>query len=160
VDEARRQTAIDTMRSFRMDERWLEAVDDDSPEWLRDLMATYVRIYSSGDLDALLAESHPEIEIVQPAEFPDRQTYRGHRGVVANLLDWPREWKDFHVEPNRIWEAGDGVFLIDATHSGRSLRMGIEVEVQIFWLFAFEDGLMRSWRMFTSLDEAQEAARS
>lgn len=104
-----------------------------------------------------LAHTHPELEIVQPPEFPDPRTYRGLDGLIEALLDWPSEWEDFAVEPKRIFALGDKV-VVDAIHRGRSRRMEIEVEAQVVWLFSFEDDRTRRWDMFMSIDDAERAA--
>ena len=36
--------------------------------------------------------------------------------------------------------------------------MGLEVEVEVIWLFTYDDDVMRRWDMFLSLDDALEAA--
>lgn len=161
MDPERRESLAQVIRDFRMDERWIDALDDDGPGWLSDLMHGWVAASSAGDVEWILDRIHPDLVIVQPAEFPDRRTYLGREGMIEAFLDWPAEWEDFMVEPTRIFAVGDEQnFIVDAMHSGRSRKMGFEVEVQIVWLFAMEDGSMRSWKMFTSLDEALEAAGS
>ena len=45
-----------------------------------------------------------------------------------------------------------------AIHRGLSRRMGIEVEVEIVWLYTLRQGLLSRWQMFVSLDDAVRAA--
>ena len=62
------------------------------------------------------------------------------------------------VEPKRIFALDEGRFVVSGIHSGRSLKMGLEVEVEVIWLFTYDDDVMRRWDMFLSLDDALEAA--
>ena len=148
------------MRRVVTDEAWLEALDPDSRQWVVDLMPELFEAYRSGDLDWVLAHTHPEIEIVQPPEFPDGRTYRGPEGLVDALLDWPNEWEDFEVEPTRIFALDDDLVVVEAVHRGRSKQMGIDIEAEIVWLYRLEDGRTRRWEMFMSRDAALLAARS
>jgi ketosteroid isomerase-like protein len=159
--EDRRERARQVMVDLGVEvDRWLGALDPDSPEWVVDWTRQTAEAWRGGDLELLLAGSDPEIAIVQPHELPDARTYHGREGVIEALLDWPREWEDFRVEPKRIFALDDEHLVIDTIHRGRSLRMGIEIEAQIVWLFSQVDGLTRRWDMFTTLDEAVEAAGS
>ena len=148
------------MRSFEMDDKWLTALDADSPEWLLTLQRESIDAYRTGDINWLLENTHPEIEIVQPAEFVDGRTYRGLDGLIEALLDWPREWEDFRLEPKRIFALDDTRAVVDAIHRGRSRTMGVEVEAQIVWLLTFEEGRTRRWDMFMNVDDALNAAES
>jgi ketosteroid isomerase-like protein len=147
------------MLSFKWSDEWLTALDPDSPAWLVAWAREWVDAYSAGDLDWVIAHTHPELEIVQPPEFPDARTYRGVDGLIDALLDWPREWEDFAVEPTRIFALDDRA-VVSAVHRGRSRRMEVEVEAEIVWLFAFEDGRTRRWDMFMSVEDALGAASS
>jgi ketosteroid isomerase-like protein len=137
---------------------WLRAVDPDSPERIVDWTRQTADAWQRGDLERLLERSDPEIVIVQPRELPDARTYRGHDGVIEALLDWPREWENFQVEPKRIFALDDDRVVVDTVHRGRSLRMGIEIEADIVWLFSQVGELTRRWDMFTSVDQALAAA--
>jgi hypothetical protein len=52
----------------------------------------------------------------------------------------------------------DSRCVVRAIHHGRSRVADLEVEAEIVWLFTYEDGLMRRWDMFMSLDDALRAA--
>jgi ketosteroid isomerase-like protein len=160
MDEDRRRGARQVMVDLDVGDDWFEALDPDSPAWLRDWTLQTVEAWRAGDLDWVLEYSHPEIEIVQPHELPDARTYNGRDGVIEALLDWPREWEDFQVEATRIFAVDDERIIVDTIHRGRSLKMGIEIEAPIVWLFTREGDLTRRWDMFTSVDQALAAAKS
>jgi ketosteroid isomerase-like protein len=158
MEDDRRRRARQVMVDLDVGEDWFDVVDPDSPEWLREWVRDTYDTWRTGDLDRMLGQSHPEIVIVQPHELPDARTYHGKEGVVDALLDWPREWEDFAVEPKRVFAIGEDRVVVDTIHRGRSLRMGIEIEAPITWLFKQESGLTRRWDMFTSVADALEAA--
>jgi ketosteroid isomerase-like protein len=160
MDPDREQRARDVIQSFGMDEHWIAAVDPDSPEWLEELMRGIVAAFAAGDLESVLENTDPEVEIVQPPELPDGRIYCGLDGFVECLLDWPSEWEDFRVEPTRIYALGDSAFVIEAMHRGRSLRMGLEIEVEIFWLYTLRNGRTLRWDMFMSREATLAAAES
>jgi ketosteroid isomerase-like protein len=155
--EDQRERARETMRGLGFDDRWLDAADQDSPEWMLERLRETVEAYRSGDLDWVLEQSDPEIAIAQPREFPDAGTYRGHEGVIEAILDWPKQWESFELEPKRIFAINDHQFVVVAIHRGRSRQMEIDVEAEFVWLFTLRDGKTRRWEMFLSLDQALEA---
>lgn len=148
------------MQAIAKDVDWLTVLDPDSPRWLVDLQRETLDAYRAGDLGWVLEHTHPDIEIVQPPEFPDGRTYRGLEGLIDAFLDWPNEWEDFHVEPTRIFAPGDGQVFVEAVHRGRSRKMGIDIEAEIFWLYRLQDGRTRRWEMFMTREAALRAARS
>jgi ketosteroid isomerase-like protein len=157
MEDDRRRRARQVMVDLEVGEDWLDAVDPDSPAWLSEWVRELYSVWSTGDLDRMLAQTHPEVEIVQPHELPDARTYHGREGLIDALLDWPREWEDFAVEPKRVFAVGDEI-VVETVHRGRSLRMGIEIEAAIVWLFTREGELTRRWDMFTTIEQALQAA--
>jgi ketosteroid isomerase-like protein len=146
------------MVDIEVGEDWFDALDPNSPDWLCDWVRATYDIWRTGDLDRLLGQSHPEIMIVQPHELPDARAYHGKEGVINALLDWPREWEDFAIEPKRIFAVGGDRIVVDTIHRGRSLRMGIDVQAEVVWLFTQEGELTRRWEMFLSVGQALDVA--
>lgn len=159
TDSADREQVSRLLREFPVHDGWMDTLDPGSPDWLKTLLRETIDAYKAGDVDWVLKRTHPEVVISQPDSLPDARTYLGRDGMLEAFLDWPREWHDFAVEPTRIFAVGDESYIADGIHSGRSLRMGFEVEVRIIWLFDYEDGLLRRWRMYTDVDRALEDAK-
>ena len=61
--------------------------------------------YNRRDLDALLAEMHPEIELKPPLTALAGNVYRGHDGVAAWLADLDETFERTRIEPveSRTW---------------------------------------------------------
>ena len=95
---------------------------------------------------------------MQVPEIPDARTYTGHDGMVEALLDWPCQWQDFRIRPQRIFAPDPNNIIVIAVHSGRPHSMDIEVEAEIVFLFRLRDGLLTRWDMFLTLEEALSRA--
>jgi ketosteroid isomerase-like protein len=150
----RRDEAREVIRQLGIGQHWAAFVDDDMPPHLRQLMTDSFDAYERVDLDWLLSRSHPELEIHQPAEFPDARRYYGPEALVDSLLDWPRQWERFHMEPVRIYAPDDEHIMLVAIHRGRAHSVDLEVEAEIIFLIQIRDGLVRHWEMFLSEDQA------
>jgi hypothetical protein len=92
--------------------------------------------------------------IAQPPEIPDARTYTGHDGTVEALLDWPRQWEDFRILPERIFAPDPENLIVKALHGGRPHSMDIDVEAEIVFVFHVPGGLIARWDMYLTLDEA------
>lgn len=152
--EDRIEAAREVMRQVAARGGWEEAVDPDLPPELADLTQGIIEAYRRGDLEWLLERTAPELEIVQVPEIPDARTYTGHDGTVEALLDWPRQWEDFRIEPERIFAPDSENLIVKAVHGGRPHSMDIEVEAEIVFVFNVRDGLIARWDMYLTLDEA------
>ena len=65
--------------------------------------------FARDDMDAVLADMHPDIEWHQAQGLPHGGYYRGLDEVRRNIFDpldrdW---WEEFVVEPEELIEAGD-----------------------------------------------------
>ncbi len=65
---------------------------------LRDAYAAFNR----GDIRATVSGLDPEIEWIEPAEFPGGGTYHGHAGVAAYLTQSRAGWAEGASEPERF----------------------------------------------------------
>src|SRR6266540_2230527 len=156
--EDRHEAAREVIRQMGFDEHWDAVVDPDMPPALLELTMATLRAYQRADLDWLIAAGHPDLVISQPPEFPDGRDYFGNEAVVDTLLDWPRQWEHFQIEPRRIFAADDDHTVIVALHKGRPHSIDIEVEAEIVFLLRWSDGLVTHWDMFLSVDEALSRA--
>jgi ketosteroid isomerase-like protein len=152
--EDRIEAAREVMRQVAARGDWEGAIDPDLPPELAELAQGIIEAYRRGDLEWLLEHTAPEVVIVQVPEIPDARTYTGHDGTVEALLDWPRQWEDFRIEPERIFAPDTENLIMKAVHGGRPHSMDIEVEAQIVFVFHVRDGLLARWDMYLTLDEA------
>jgi ketosteroid isomerase-like protein len=158
MTEDRHEAAREVIRKMGFGPHWETVVDPDMPHDLHELTIETLRAYERADIDSLLAGVHPDLVITQPPEFPDSHIYSGDEALVDSLLDWPRQWDDFHIDPRRIFAADDDHVVIVGLHRGRPHSFDIEVEAEIAFLVRYRDGLVTRWDMFLTVDEALRRA--
>jgi ketosteroid isomerase-like protein len=158
--EDRLEAVRQVLRDFHVGEEWDAAVDDGIPPELAGLLGEMLDAYRRADINWLLEHADPDVEITQIAELPGARTYRGCEGFVDALLDWPRQWQDFRVEPLRLFAVGDDHIVIDSINRGRPASMDIEVEAEIVFLMRWRNRLLTDWNIFMTVDEAVAAAQA
>jgi ketosteroid isomerase-like protein len=158
--EDRIELTREVILQFDIGQEWDAVIEDGMPPELAGLSRELVDAYSRGDVEWLLEHTDPDVEITQLAELPDSRSYQGRDGFIEALLDWPREWEDFRMEPRRIFAADDEQLVIVAIHKGRPRTIDIEVEAQIVFLMRWRDRRMTRWQMFTTVDEALATAQA
>jgi ketosteroid isomerase-like protein len=66
--------------------------------------------FAAGDVPAVLAVLHDDVEWTQPAGHPYAGTYTGPDAIVQNvLMPLASEWDSFRVEPDALIGEGDQV---------------------------------------------------
>ena len=156
----RHEAACQVLRDFHVGDEWDDVVEDGIPPELSVIQRELIDAYRNADLHWLLEHTDPNVVITQIPELPGARTYRGHDGFLDALLDWPRQWDDFTVEPKRIFAVGDDHLAIATINRGRPSSMDIEVEAPIVFLMRWRDGLMTDWNIFMTVEEAVAAAQA
>lgn len=114
--------------------------------------------WNRDDFDAVEQEFHPQIEWRSAGIFPGlERDADGLEGVRAWWRALKEPWESFTIEIRRHWETDDALVTwvaFDAIGRGS----GVEVNLEFAHVFEFEDGLVRRYRSFRSLEEAFEAA--
>ena len=152
--EDRFQAAREVMRQVAARGDWQGAIDPSLPPELAGFARDFIDAYRRGDLDWVIDHTDAEVVIVQVPEIPDARTYTGHEGLVDALLDWPRQWEDFWITPERIFAPDTENLIVKSVHGGRPHSMDIEVEAEIVFVFHVRDGCVTRWDMYLTLDEA------
>jgi ketosteroid isomerase-like protein len=107
-----------------------------------------------GDFDSLLAGADPEIEIAEPPDLPEARTYHGHEGLIESIRRWVGEWEEFHVDVERLIDAGRERVIAFVRHHGRDSSSGDAVESRWINLHTGRNGKLIRWEMFGTLDDA------
>jgi ketosteroid isomerase-like protein len=115
--------------------------------------------FERGGIEEALPFFHPDIEWTADLFALDPQTYRGHDGLRRYVQGLTEEFADFRNQPQEFI-ATNGQLIAWVLVSGRGLQSGVPVEQRVAELCAFRDGLIRRVRMYRSLEEALEVARS
>jgi hypothetical protein len=113
-----------------------------------------IEAYNQRDLDALLAEMHPEIVLQPPLTALAGNVYRGHDGVAHWLTDLDETFARTHIEPVEVEDVG-GLVLALTTFSVEG-RLPLESELGL--LCGMRDGLIATWGgHFTHAEARAEA---
>jgi ketosteroid isomerase-like protein len=158
--EDRIEAARQVMRDLGIGDEWAAVVDDRIAPELAAIVGELLRAYRDADIEWLLEHTDPDVQIVQLAELPDSKSYQGRDGLIDALLDWPRQWEDFQIEPRRLFSVGDDQLVIVGIHRGRPQMMDIQVEAQMVFLMRWRDRRMTDWNMFLTVEEAVDAAHA
>jgi ketosteroid isomerase-like protein len=113
------------------------------------------RIYEArnrGDVNAVIAECHPEVGWHPHLSSLGGEPVRGHAGVREYLASLGNEWEEFRQEPEEFFDAGDQVVVFLQTHA-RGRRSGVRLEVPVAHVLTFEHG--KCVRSVTHMDRAK-----
>lgn len=113
--------------------------------------------YFRGDEAALLMLVAADVVITQFPEQVDAGEYHGHEGFRRVMADWTGSWEDWSIEILGARESGD-VVLAGARQRGRGKGSGAPMEAVATFVFTVRAGLIARWQMFSSEDQALEAA--
>jgi ketosteroid isomerase-like protein len=112
-----------------------------------------IEAYARGDLDAALADSHPDV-VWNPFEEPPMQ---GSAAIRTYLARWEETWDDYEFRAEDYVDAGDRV-LVTMHFRGRGKASGIETEARTYHVYTLRDGKTVSMVEFLDRDQAVPAA--
>lgn len=109
------------------------------------------------DISAFVQILDPQIEWIEPVEFPGGGTYRGLNVVQAHLAKSRETWAEGSCEPERIIVAGDRI--IQFIHVRVRLKEETEWrEGQVTEVYTFREGKVIQVRIFADSRQALEWA--
>lgn len=117
-------------------------------------------IYSAinrNDIPAAVTTFDPQMEWIEPPEYPGGGTYRGHAEVMANISKGRNTWAEGGCEVERLIAAGDKIVVF--------VRARVRLKGQSEWLdgrfadvYTFRNGRAIQMRSFGERQEALEWA--
>ena len=113
--------------------------------------------YNAGDLETVLDLMSPDIEIYSPPEYLNPGAFQGRAGFLEWLGRWLDAWESFSVEPHDFRAAGDDV-VASVRQYAKGKDSGVEVEMDVAYLWTFHDGKATRFHLYPGLAEALEAA--
>jgi ketosteroid isomerase-like protein len=114
-----------------------------------------IAAYNERDMDAMLARFDPEVVWHTTPGFLWPGPYRGREAVRGLFERWWRGWDTGYADADEFAEA-NGAVMVSADVHGRSAGDGLDVHVQLNWVFNVRDGLIDLVRSY----ESPAAARS
>ena len=115
-----------------------------------------VEAFDAGDVEAVLAEMHPDIEFI-PRRAPVQGTFRGHEGIREFFADNAESFDVFQVTGDETRDHGDHVVGI-GTLRIRGKGSGAEVVVPTAVVLTFAQGKIVRFEDFVERARALEAA--
>ena len=109
------------------------------------------------DIPAFAAIFDPQIERIEPADFPQGGTYHGLEAVKAHVAKGRGTWAEGSCEPERFIVAGDRIIVLIHVRVRRKHEMEWR-EGQIADVYTFRNGKAIQFRTFGDEGEALEFA--
>ena len=124
---------------------------------LEDLRAAFEAI-GKRDWDRALVVLHPDAVWYDPVEVPDSGVHTGHEEIRRF---WEEElfeaWEEWHTDLHELIPSGDKILaVVDLVGTAR--HSGIQLELDLFQVFTFKDGLAVEQQGFLNREQAFEAA--
>jgi uncharacterized protein len=107
--------------------------------------------FARGDMDAVVADMHDDIEWEQAQGLPHGGSYRGLDQVRTAIFDPLDEewWDEFAADPHEFLDAGGEVVVL-GRYRGRAKGTGTKLDVPFVHVWSFRDG--KAWRFRQFLD--------
>jgi uncharacterized protein len=122
-----------------------------------EIAARLYALYERGDIDGMLSEMDPEIEVDVSDRLPDEGVFRGREAYRSFLEGGFDVWADFRVEVEELLDAGDAVVaLIRSVAVGHG--SGAKVEERIAHVAWMRNGTPYRIKVFSDRERALEAA--
>jgi hypothetical protein len=113
--------------------------------------------FNRNDIPATVESLDPQIEWIEPREFPGGGTYHGHAGVEAYLSQSRADWAEGRSEPERFIVAGDKIIVF--VHARVRLRdSSVWHDTRLADVFTFRNGKATEMRAFADRRQALEWA--
>jgi ketosteroid isomerase-like protein len=100
----------------------------------------------------------PDFEWVDAPNFPGGRTYRGTEEVTRFFRSWSRYWDEFEVLPEEFTALDDERIVVAVMLRFRGKGGGPWGEQRYGHLWEFEDSRAIRLRIFSSVEQAREAA--
>ena len=114
--------------------------------------------FNRGDVEAAFADVHPEVEAIDDPRVPGGQALGRSKTEAKRYFEsLSRYWESVRILPERVVDLGDDVLVLGRM-TARTRRGGPEIQRQLDQLVTLRDGKIIRNRVFSTRDEAIEAA--
>jgi ketosteroid isomerase-like protein len=114
-----------------------------------DIVRRSYEAFERHDMDAVVADMHPDIEWHQAQGLPHGGLYRGLDEVRRNIFDPLDEdwWNEFSAKPDEFLDAGDDVVVL-GRYRGTAKRTGKILDVPFVHVWTLSGGRAVRFRQF------------
>jgi ketosteroid isomerase-like protein len=114
--------------------------------------------FTRGDIESVLDNLDPDVELVPFGASMEGKAYRGHDGVREWWREIQANWAEFQTLPEEFRHVEDRV-LVFGKWIARGKTSGVHLDVAATWVVEVRDGKITRWQTYTDRDEALEALR-
>jgi ketosteroid isomerase-like protein len=119
-----------------------------------EIVRAVLAAYNARDMDAMLARFDPDVVWHTTPGFLWPGPYRGREAVRELFEHWWQGWDTGYADAEELVEAGDRV-MVSADVHGRSAGDGLDVHVELNWVFHLRAGMIDLVRSYGSPAEAR-----
>jgi len=119
-----------------------------------EIVREVIDAYNERDMDAMLARFDDDVVWHTTPGFLWPGPYRGREAVRELFEHWWQGWDTGYADAEELVEADDRV-MVSADVHGRSAGDGLDVHVELNWVFHVRDGLIDLVRSYGSPADAR-----
>jgi ketosteroid isomerase-like protein len=120
------------------------------------LFLNLIDAYNRGDVEAMVDLMHPEVEWYPlSAQVEGDESYRGRDGIRLWAANSAAVWAEIEARIDEVRVLDETVLAFGGLQ-GR-FHSGVELEMDVAWVYRFRDGLMIWGRLYTKREDALEA---
>jgi ketosteroid isomerase-like protein len=120
-------------------------------------LKNFVEAFNRRDVDAMVADLDPGVELHEWPEAPGAQSFRGPEGARRAMEGWFEAWEWMQVEITDVQESEDRV-LVTLHQRAKGRGSEIELDIETYNVYSFDDGKVTRIELFLNRDDALEAA--
>ncbi len=121
------------------------------------LIRKLVEAFNVRDIDSVLQDMQPDVELHPLRAQLERKAYRGHDGVREMLADFDQDWESIQVNAEEFRDADDEVVVLGRLRA-RGRASGIDLDVPMGFVWTLRDGKVLRIRSFSDQTDALRAA--
>jgi ketosteroid isomerase-like protein len=131
-------------------------MSQENVEVVREVMALLSEARGSRRDRELLSRFAPDVVIDMSSRVFNPDVYEGHAGLLRLGEEVAAIWSEFHIEPERMIDAGDRVVVVEIRR-GRGVGSEVEVEQRAWVIWTIRDGRVVHAETDLAADEALRA---
>jgi ketosteroid isomerase-like protein len=116
--------------------------------------------FQRGDVETFLSLLDPDVEIFSPPELPNPAQFRGRDGYLPWASQWLDAWETFELEAEGLEPVGEHHVLMTTVQRGIGKGSGVEVEMRVYYMAEYRNGLATRVHLYADREKAMKAARA
>jgi ketosteroid isomerase-like protein len=124
-----------------------------------ELLNEGIAAFNRGDAAPALEILAPDVECVVGPELMNTGTYVGHDGYLQMIASWGEAWGSVTAEAVAVEELPGDHLMVEVHQRAVGAGSGVPVEMTLYWLFQFVDGVVARFHLYARRDQALAATR-